>query len=356
MSRYGTKDILNFIDSNYDDANDDKKKFYDLVRHYIDKFSLERLLKAAELKKIHILYKYRHPVVFKSLTFNGFSRKHFIINENKNKKSKIDAFITLTWLKDEETDKNTTLCIPVKYNKKFYKDISDYNKTDQAFRYRIKLFKKDKFISDDELMTNDKVDSNKIKKLGIEPKVTVILKKKDDRYYPIADETLDDLVGADVNFKHNAVALDDGTDFDWDRQLLKKLTEQYKQIEGFKKDNKDYKPGKKRQKKIDAIKEALRQYLITLAKDICEYMVSKGKRHIVFENIDGQFEKNFIKDCNFDDVRINKILRDIGIAEIKNVVTRIGRKYDICVSIVPSEYTSQLCCDCWTINEENRPS
>jgi transposase len=218
------------------------------------------------------------------------------------------------------------------------------------------LFKKDKFISDDELMTNDKVDSNKIKKLGIEPKVTVILKKKDDRYYPIADESLDDLVGADVNFKHNAVALDDGTDFDWDRQLLKKLTEQYKQIEGFKKDNKDYKPGKKREKKIDAIKGALRQYLITLAKDICEYMVSKGKRHIVFENIDGQFEKNFIKDCNFDDVRINKILRDIGIAEIKNVVTRIGRKYDICVSIVPSEYTSQLCCDCWTIDEENRPS
>ena len=29
---------------------------------------------------------------------------------------------------------------------------------------------------------------------------------------------------------------------------------------------------------------------------------------------------------------------------------------DICVSIVPSEYTSQLCCDCWTIDEENRPS
>lgn len=37
-------------------------------------------------------------------------------------------------------------------------------------------------------------------------------------------------------------------------------------------------------------------------------------------------------------------------------MTTIGRKYDICVSIVPSEYTSQLCCECWSIDEENRPS
>lgn len=26
------------------------------------------------------------------------------------------------------------------------------------------------------------------------------------------------------------------------------------------------------------------------------------------------------------------------------------------MSVVPSEYTSQLCCECWSIDEENRPS
>lgn len=111
LSRYGNDDILDYINKHYDKAKEDKKKFYDLIRHYVDKFGLERLLKAAELKRIHILYVYRHRVEYKSLTFNGFSRKYYIINQNKNKNSKIDAFVTLTWLKDEKTNKNGTLCV-----------------------------------------------------------------------------------------------------------------------------------------------------------------------------------------------------------------------------------------------------
>lgn len=287
LTRYGNNNILEYIDKNYETSSEDKKNFYNLIRHYVEKFGLERLLKTAETKRLSILYKYRKPVEYKSLTFNGFSRKQFIINENKNKKSRIDAFITLTWLKDVQTDKNDTLCIPIKYNKEFYKEFSDYNKTEYAFRYTIKLFKRDKFISDDEIMTGNEVDPEKIKKLGLKPNITVILKRKDERYYPVADDSLDDLIGCDVNFKHNAIALDDGTTFDWDRDLIKRLSEQYRQIDEYKKKDKDYKPGKKKQNKIDSIKEALRQYLITLSKNICTYMISKGKRHIVFEDIDG---------------------------------------------------------------------
>jgi len=90
---------------------------------------------------------------------------------------------------------------------------------------------------------------------------------------------------------------------------------------------------------------------IKMCTEVARYIQSQGKHHAIFENVDNQFKKTFV---TMDDVNINRIMKDLGIGNLKNDFEHIGRNYDIATSIVPSEYTSQLCTECWTIDEDNR--
>ena len=68
------------------------------IQRVIDKFGIERLLTLAMLRRENVLSKYSTPVTFTKLTFRGRSRtKVDIVSRNRNKKSKIKGFVTISW-------------------------------------------------------------------------------------------------------------------------------------------------------------------------------------------------------------------------------------------------------------------
>ena len=256
------------------------------------------------------------------MTFRGRSRKKSILAYNKTYGSVINAFVSLSGFERKSFD------IPVKFAKDYHGSIHDYEKDSADYEYTIKFNERRK-------------------------QVAVILAKKDDRYYPDAG---DNIVGIDVNVKHNMFTLSDGTTYDYDRQLLKDYAAAVKRVDELKAANKGYKVGKRRQWKIQAIAHKIVESEKQRIAVMCAEEQAKGTNHFAMEDLDGKFGKSYIKDkCN-DDLNFNRIVKALRISSLKDEVEHIARKYDIAVSTVHASYTSKMCPVCGCIEDENRPT
>lgn len=323
LARYGSPDTVQYIIDRLPNETPEKQKFYESILAEIEKFGFDRLFRLAMSKRSQAFNKYASkPIEFKSLSFRGRSRKKTIIAYNKTYGSVINAFVSLSGFERKSFD------IPVKFAKDYHGSIHDYDNGTDSHEYIIKFNERRK-------------------------QVTVILTKKDDRYYPDAG---DNFVGIDVNVKHNMFTLSDGTTYDYDRQLLKDYAAAMKRVDELKAANKDYKPGKRRQWKIQTIAhkivESEKQWIAVM----CAEEQAKGTNHFVMEDLDGKFGKSYIKDkCN-DNLNHNRIVSALHLSSLKNEVEHIARKYDIAVSTVHASYTSKMCPVCGCIEDENRPA
>lgn len=323
LARYGNTDTVEYIKNRLPNETPEKQKFYESILTEIEKFGFDRLFRLALSKREQAFARYASkPIEFKSLTFRGRSRKQKILAYNKTYGSVINAFVSLSGFERKSFD------IPVKFAKDYHGNIHDYEKDSADYEYTIKFNERRK-------------------------QVTVILAKKDDRYYPDAG---DNIVGIDVNVKHNMFTLSDGTTYDYDRQLLKDYAAAVKHADELKAANKDYKVGKRRQWKIGAIAHKIVESEKQRIAVMCATEQTKGTNHFAMEDLDGKFGKSYIKDkCN-DDLNFNRIVKVLHIASLKDEVEHIARKYDIAVSTVHASYTSKMCPVCGCIEDENRPT
>lgn len=323
LARYGNENILDFIHSAYPTATGDKLIMYNKILRCVEKFGFERLYKLALSKRERIFNHYRqHPIEFKSLTFRGRSRKKLIIDYNSNYGSVINAFVSLSSFGRKSFD------IPVKFNKDYHGNIHDYQKPNPDYEYTIVFNERKKQVS-------------------------VVLTKKQDRYIPEAGTNL---VGIDVNVKHNMFTLSNSQTFDYDRELLKDFCELSKKIDQRKKENKEYKPGKRTQRKLDVLSHKLKETEKQSIAEMCKSLHDQGVNHIVMEDLDGKFGKSYVKDKVNEDMNFNRITSALGISSLKDEVEHIARKYDIGVSTVHASYTSKMCPICGCIEDENRPN
>ena len=262
------------------------------------------------------------PIEFKSLTFRGRSRKQQIVAYNKTYGSVINAFVSLSGFERKSFD------IPVKFNKDYHGSMHDYEKENPDYEYTIVFNERKKQVS-------------------------VMLTKKDERYIPDAG---DNIVGIDVNVKHNMFTLSDGTTYDYDRELVKAFSEVSKRVDELKSADKDYKVGKRRQWKVDVIRHKIREAEKQEIARMCKELQEQGVTHIVMENLNGKFGKSYIKDkCN-GELNFNRIVGALRISTLKDEVEHIARKYGIVVSTVHASYTSKMCPVCGCIEDENRPT
>ena len=321
LARYGNTDTVQYITDRLPNETPEKQKFYQSILAEIEKFGFDRLFKLAMSKRSQAFARYASkPIEFKALTFRGRSRKQKIIAYNKTYGSVINAFVSLSGFERKSFD------IPVKFAKDYHGNIHDYEKDSADYEYTIKFNERRK-------------------------QVTIILWKKDDRYYPNAG---DNIVGIDVNVKHNMFTLSDGTTYDYDRQLLKDYAEAVKRVDELKAANKDYNVGKRRQWKLDAIRHKIVESEKQRIAVMCADEQAKGTNHFAMEDLDGKFGKSYVKDkCN-DDLNFNRIVSALHISSLKNEVEHIARKYDIAVSTVHASYTSKMCPICGCIEDENR--
>ena len=326
LARYGKESTSEYLKQKIEEINNStdkkeikQKQFYQNILDKCAKFGFNRLFKLALSRRNRtIKYYSEHPLEYKSLTFGGRSRKKFLINYNSNYNSEINAFISLSGFSKSSFD------IPVKYSKDYHGRIKSYKKKTNDYEYLIKF--------------------NEYRK-----QISIIYVKDGERYIP---EAQDELIGIDVNSKHNLLSLSNGETYDFDRKLLEDFCNLSLYIDDLKSKNKNYAIGKRKQRKLDSLKNKINKYEENLISCVCKHLAENGYHHIVMENLDNGFSKSFIKDDN--DVNYNRRVKFLGLSSIKDKFERIGRNYDVAVSLVHSCYTSKQCPICGCINDDNR--
>ena len=263
-----------------------------------------------------------YPIKFKSLTFNGRSRKKCIIGYNSRFGSKINSFISLSGIGRKSFD------IPVTFNKAYHGNMKDYRKNNPDYVYTLTFDEKHK-------------------------QVKVHLCKDGERYIPKAGSNI---VGIDVNCKHNLLSLSTETTYDYNRKLVNDFCKLSIEIDKLKGENKEYNVGKRKQQKIDTLKSKMVKSEQQLIAGMCKTLQSQGVNHIVMEDLDNGFGKCYVKDKDNNDINYNRKVKFLGLSSLKQEVEHIARKYDIAVSTVQASYTSKMCPVCGCIEDENRPS
>lgn len=324
LARYGNESTLSYINEQLKTLLDEKKRiYYQNIIRCCDKFGFDRLYNLALNKRDRIIKKYSEkPIEFKTLTFSGRCRKTKIIDYNKHFGSVINSFISLSNLNRKSFD------IPIKFNKEWHGNMNDYRKNTNDYEYTLTFDEKNK-------------------------QVKVHICKDEERYIPQAG---DNIVGIDVNCKHNLLSLSNETTYDYDRKLVNDFCKLSLHIDKLKKQNKDYVVGKRKQRKLSKLKEVMLRKQQQIISEMCKTLQSQGINHIVMENLDNGFGKCYIKDKNNEDINYNRKVKFIGLSSIKNEVEHIARKYDIAVSTVQPSYTSKMCPICGCIEDENRPN
>lgn len=324
LSRYGNENTVEYITKQLKrtDLELTKRKLYENILNYVNKFGFERLFSLSLQRRNRVVKHYsEYSVTFSKLTFRGRSRlKQDIISYNTNFKSKINAFINISWL-----GRGRKLTIPVKYSKHYHGSMSDYHKDTPDVEYMI-IFDKDK--------------------------IKVNICKDGHRYIP---ENKTSYIGIDVNVKHNLFTLSDVKTFDYNRKLLNELSNELIKLDKLKKD-KSYTIGKKKQRMIDSYRNKIRKSNEQVCSDVCKYLNSIRKDHIVMENLDNGFVKSYVKDKNNNDINFNRVVKELNLSSLKQMMEHISWKYDISLSTVHSSYTSKQCSHCGCIDDGNRLS
>lgn len=323
LARYGNDNTLDYITKQLETCDDKKRDFYNNIIRCCDKFGFGRLMELALRRRERIIAKYKdNPIVFKLLSFRGRSRKKLIVDYNKNYNSEINAFVSLSFPTRKSMD------IPVKFSKDYHGSMKDYVNKSNDYEY---------VLCFDERRKQVKVN---IVKNGI-------------KYIPTVTEN-DKMVGIDVNVKHNLFSLSNDTTYDYDRQLVSDYCNLKRHIDTLKSENENYEVGKKKQRKLDTLRNKILKANQQLISGMCIKLMTDGVRHIVMENLDNGFGKSYAKDETFDGINFNDIVKFLGISSLKQEVEHIGRNYDIAVSTVHSSYTSKMCPICGCIDDGNR--
>jgi transposase len=322
LARYGNENIVEYITNQLPTCDNKKRTFYENILRCCDKFSFNRLYKLALSKRNRTISHYaEHPIEFKSLTFSGRSRKTKIVDYNSHYGSVINSYISLSGIGRKSFD------IPVKFSKEYHGSMKDYFKSNPDYEYTLTFNEKYK-------------------------QICVYLCKDGERYIPQAG---DNVIGIDVNCKHNLFSLSDETTYDYDRKLVNDYCKFCLEVDKLK-ENKGYKVGKRKQQKLDTLKVKIVKSEQQLIANMCKELQAQGVNHIVMEDLDNGFGKCYVKDADNEDINYNRKVKFLGLSSLKQEVEHIARKYDIAVSTVQASYTSKMCPICGCIEDENRPN
>ena len=324
LARYGNENTIQYINNQLKTTTDEKKrKFYENIIRCCEKFGFNRLYNLALSKRQRTIKHYSEcPIEFKSLTFSGRSRKKCIIDYNRRFGSKINSFISLSGFGRKSFD------IPVIFNKGWHGNMRDYKKSDPSYEYTLVFDEK-------------------------KHQVKVHLCKDGERYIPQAGNNI---IGIDVNCKHNLFSLSDNTTYDYNRQLVNDFCKLSIEIDKLKEKNKEYKVGRRKQYKLDTLKFKMVKSEQQLIAGMCKTLQSQGVNHIVMEDLNNGFGKCYVKDKDNENINYNRKVKFLGLSSLKQEVEHIARKYDIAVSTVHASYTSKMCPVCGCIEDENRPN
>ena len=308
------------------ERNSSKSDLYRSILYYVEKIGEDRLMNVAKMKNERIIRDYnRKPVVFKSLSFRGRSRKNRLIEYNKNYKSSIKAFIHLSWPSIK------SMYIPVKFSKDYHGNMNEFEyKTSPGGSHDYEY-----------IMTFD----------DIKKRVFIHICKDGYEDIPCVNKN-DNVIGIDVNVKNNLMTLSDGKTYDYNRKLVKEYIEEVSKLKGgiwYKSSE----IGKRKRIKLKTIMDKIHKYNERVVHDLCEYLKEYNIRHIVMEDLSNGMRKTKIKDSMYN-INLNDLMSLLRIRSLNKMVSRIAKKNNIAVSTVQPGYTSKMCQKCGFISKMNR--
>lgn len=330
LSRYWNDGLVEYIDNVKDDDNSKKQLRYDVL-FYIEKYGgrIINLVRSRNNRLINQLSE--NPIEFVSLSFNSCTeQKQNIIIKNPNKNNESNALIILPGQKINKGK----LIIPVKFSNSYHGEIKHYFKTPsnkgiRQINYLITFDEKNKRI-----------------------KITLTRLKHDDvvkgKY---------DIYGIDINVKTNLFSDKYGFRLDYDRKQLLNYVEFLKKIDNKLKVkrivNENPVLNKKDRLTFDKLTSNMKDMIKRKSNEIVKHTIELGKNHIVLEDL-RPMDKMFVTNEEFEGFKYSRLIRILGLANIKNIIRSIANKKGLQVTFVQPHYTSQTC-KCGCIDKRNRP-
>ena len=282
------------------------------------------------------IIKKMNKVTYKSLTFNHMN----VIGKTMNvggmlEKSHIKLTNTIIHI---NLPKIAIIDLPVRHSKKYHGTFKDYkhnlNKTTGQKQYLIQ-------ISFDEVKKEVKITL-----------VRDINKNISDNYEG------KQILGVDVNTKHNIFALSNYETQKIDKKLVKKIVKEKKKLKEIQSQRDKLKLPKKYSKRQKRIQDKINKQVAYLQNYACHLLLSNHKNSIfVMENLERGLKKCKINNKQYEEeLNYNDLFSLLRIYSMKDVVIRMSGNYNVNVVLVNPDFTSQMCPKCGHISKNNRKS
>lgn len=308
--------------------NDVKAKNFFKGQTNLNFISMVRYTQDFIIKKIS-------KVTYKSLTFNHMN----VIGKTMNvsgmlEKSHIKLTNTIIHI---NLPKMAIIDLPVRHSKKYHGIFKDYkyllNKRTGQKQYLIQ-------ISFDE-----------VKK---EVKITLVR----DIEKNISDLKDKQIIGVDVNTKHNIFALSNNETQEIDNNLVNKIVKEKKKLKAIQSQRDKLKLPKEYSKRQRKIQDKINRQVEYLQNYACHLLLSNYKDSIlVMENLERGLKKCKFNNKQYEEeLNYNDLFSLLRIYSMKDTVIRMSGNYNVNVVLVNPDFTSQMCPKCGHISKNNRKS
>ena len=275
-----------------------------------------------------------NKVTYKSLTFNHMNvlTKKFPAMLEKSHIKLTNAVIHINLPKIAIID------LPVRHSKKYHGTFKDYkcnlNKTTGQKQYLIQ-------ISFDEVKKEVKITL-----------VRDIMKNVSDNYKG------KQILGVDVNTKHNIFALSNHEIQEIDKKLVKKIVRKKKKLKKIQSQRDKLKLPKEYSKRQKRIQDKINKQVEYLQNYACYQLLSTHKNSIlVMENLERNLKKCKINNNQYgEELNYNDLFSLLRIYSMKDTAIRMSGNYNVNVVLVNPDFTSQMCPKCGHISKNNRKS
>lgn len=308
--------------------NDVKAKNFFKGQTNLNFISMVRYVQDFIIKKIN-------KVTYKSLTFNHMN----VIGKTMNvsgmlEKSHIKLTNTIAHI---NLPKMAIINLPIRHSTKYHGTFKDYkyllNKRTGQKQYLIQ-------ISFDE-----------VKK---EVKITLVR----DIEKNVSDLKDKQILGVDVNTKHNIFALSNCETQEIDNYLVNKIVKEKKKLKAIQSQRDRLKLPKEYSKRQRKIQDKINRQVEYLQNYACHLLLNNHRDSIlVMENFERGLKKCKISNKQYEEeLNYNDLFSLLRIYSMKDTVIRMSGNYNVNVVLVNPDFTSQMCPKCERISKNNRKS
>lgn len=308
--------------------NDVKAKNFFKGQTNLNFISMVRYTQDFIIKKIN-------KVTYKSLTFehkNVLNGKKFPAMLEKSHIKLTNAIIHINLPKIAIID------LPVKHSKKYHGILKD-NKYDS-----------NEIVSQKQYLI--KISFDEIKKEVKIRLVRDIEKNISDNYEG------KQILGVDVNTKHNIFALSNCETQEINNDLVNKIVKEKKKLKEIQSQRDKLKLPKEYSKRQKKIQDKINKQVTYLQNYACHQLLSTHENSVlVMENLERGLKKCKFNNKQYEEeLNYNDLFSLLKIYSMKDTVIRMSGNYNVNVVLVNPDFTSQMCPKCEHISKNNRKS